>query len=129
MPDFSNMEFKKWILSSCHFERSEKSSIESKSLVSSTDLDLNPDLKQDTIYRKFERDEQHWRAEVEAKQAQKEQQKSGNSKIFDEKGAFWSEQARSYLSGNDAACERTIAPLSQKAEFSYAGDNGEILRP
>ena len=113
----------------CHFERSEKSSIESKSLVSSTDLDLNPDLKQDTIYRKFERDEQHWRAEVEAKQAQKEQQKRENSKIFDEKGAFWSEQARSYLSGNDAACERTIAPLSQKAEFSYAGGQWRDIAP
>ena len=44
----------------CHFERSEKSSIESNSLVSSTDLALNPDLKQDTIYRKFERDEKHF---------------------------------------------------------------------
>lgn len=33
---------------------------ESKSLVSSTDLDLNPDLKQDTIYRKFEREEKHF---------------------------------------------------------------------
>lgn len=33
---------------------------ESKSLVSSTDLALNPDLKQDTIYRKFERDEKHF---------------------------------------------------------------------
>ena len=113
----------------CHFERSEKSSIESKSLVSSTDLALNPDLKQDTIYRKFERDEQHWRAEVEAKQAQREQQKRENSKIFDEKGAFWSEQARSYLSGNDAACERTITPLSQKAEFSYAGGQWRDIAP
>ena len=33
---------------------------ESKSLVSSTDLALNPDLKQDTIYRKFEREEKHF---------------------------------------------------------------------
>lgn len=105
------------------------SNTESNSLVSQADLALNPDLKQDTIYRKFERDEQHWRAEVEAKQAQKEQQKSGNSKIFDEKGAFWSEQARSYLSGNDAACERTIAPLSQKAEFSYAGGQWRDIAP
>ncbi len=127
--DSSNMESQKVDSTPCHFERSEKSSIESKSLVSSTDLDLNPDLKQDTIYRKFEREEQHWRAEVEAKQAQKEQQKRENSKIFDEKGAFWSEQARSYLSGNDAACERTIAPLSQKAEFSYAGGQWRDIAP
>ena len=105
------------------------SNVESNSLVSQADLALNPDLKQDTIYRKFERDEQHWRAEVEAKQAQKEQQKRENSKIFDEKGAFWSEQARSYLSGNDAACERTIAPLSQKAEFSYAGGQWRDIAP
>ena len=105
------------------------SSMDSTSLVSSTDLALNPDLKQDIIYRKFEREEQHWRAEVEAKQAQKEQQKRGNSKIFDEKGAFWSEQARSYLSGNDAACEQTIAPLSQKAEFSYAGGQWRDIAP
>ena len=127
--DSSNMESQKVGSTPCHFERSEKSSIESKSLVSSTDLDLNPDLKQDTIYRKFERDEQHWRTEVEAKQAQKEQQKRESSKIFDEKGAFWSEQARSYLSGNDAACERTIAPLSQKAEFSYAGGQWRDIAP
>lgn len=105
------------------------SSMDSTSLVSSTDLALNPDLKQDTIYRKFEREEKHWRAEVEAKQAQREQQKRENSKIFDEKGAFWSEQARSYLSGNDAACERTIAPLSQKAEFSYAGGQWRDIAP
>ena len=127
--DSSNMESQKVDSTPCHFERSEKSSIESKSLVSSTDLALNPDLKQDTIYRKFERDEQHWRIEVEAKQAQREQQKRENSKIFDEKGAFWSEQARSYLSGNDAACERTIAPLSQKAEFSYAGGQWRDIAP
>lgn len=34
--------------------------IESSSLVSSRDLALNPDLKQDTIYRKFEREEKHF---------------------------------------------------------------------
>lgn len=36
------------------------SSAESKSLVSQADLALNPDLKQDTIYRKFEREEKHF---------------------------------------------------------------------
>ncbi|WP_110581657.1 saccharopine dehydrogenase family protein [Helicobacter cinaedi] len=105
------------------------SNVESNRLVSQADLALNPDLKQDTIYRKFEREEKHWRAEVETKEAQREQQKEGNSKIFDEKGVFWSEQARSYLSGNDAACERTITPLSQKAEFPYAGGQWRDIAP
>ena len=36
------------------------SNTESNSLVSQVDLALNPDLKQDTIYRKFERDEKHF---------------------------------------------------------------------
>lgn len=36
------------------------SNTESKSLVSQADLALNLDLKQDTIYRKFERDEKHF---------------------------------------------------------------------
>ena len=36
------------------------SNTKSKSLVSQADLALNPDLKQDTIYRKFERDEKHF---------------------------------------------------------------------
>ncbi|MGI0406538.1 saccharopine dehydrogenase family protein [Helicobacter himalayensis] len=33
------------------------------SLVSQTDLNLNPDLQQDTIYRKFEREEKHFKLE------------------------------------------------------------------
>ena len=117
------------------------SNVESNSLVSQADLALNPDLKQDTIYRKFEREEQHWRAEVEAKEAQREQQKEGNSKIFDENTNTRAEAVEminrgfqgggegSYLSGNDAACERTIAPLSQKAEFSYAGGQWRDIAP
>ena len=117
------------------------SNVESNSLVSQADLALNPDLKQDTIYRKFERDEKHWRAEVEAKQAQKEQQKRENSKIFDKNANIEAEVFEmrnrgfqgggegSYLSGNDAACERTIAPLSQKAEFSYAGGQWRDIAP
>lgn len=36
------------------------SNVESNNLVSQADLALNPDLKQDTIYRKFERDEKHF---------------------------------------------------------------------
>ncbi|MBD5166663.1 MAG: saccharopine dehydrogenase family protein [Helicobacter sp.] len=43
--------------SCCHSERSEES------LVSQTDLSLNPDLQQDTIYRKFERKEKHFSLE------------------------------------------------------------------
>ena len=43
--------------SCCHSERSEES------LVSQTDLNLNPDLQQDTIYRKFERAEKHFSLE------------------------------------------------------------------
>ena len=43
--------------SCCHSERSEES------LVSQTDLNLNPDLQQDTIYRKFEREEKHFALE------------------------------------------------------------------
>ena len=34
--------------------------VDSNSLVSQADLALNPDLKQDTIYRKFEREEKHF---------------------------------------------------------------------
>ena len=134
----------------CHFERSEKSSIESKSLVSSTDLDLNPDLKQDTIYRKFERDEKHWRAEVEAKQAQKEQQKRENSKIFDENANIEAEvfemrkQGKaevslvnrgfqgggegSYLSGNDRASNAESAIYRSKTT-RYAGGQWRDIAP
>lgn len=36
------------------------SNMDSTSLVSSIDLALNPDLQQDTIYRKFEREEKHF---------------------------------------------------------------------
>ena len=36
------------------------SNVESNNLVSQADLALNPDLKQDTIYRKFEREEKHF---------------------------------------------------------------------
>ena len=39
-----------------------------------------------------------------------------HSKICDDKSGLSSEQARSYLSGSDEACERRIADLSRKAE-------------
>ncbi|MDE7255630.1 MAG: saccharopine dehydrogenase family protein [Helicobacter sp.] len=41
------------------------------SLVSQTDLNLNPDLQQDTIYRKFERAEKHWTSEVQRKEEER----------------------------------------------------------
>ncbi|TLD81406.1 saccharopine dehydrogenase family protein [Helicobacter sp. MIT 11-5569] len=41
-------------------KNAKNSNMESKSLVSQTDLALNPDLQQDTIYRKFEREEKHF---------------------------------------------------------------------
>lgn len=51
--------------SCCHSGRSEES------LVSQADLSLNPDLQQDTIYRKFEREEKHWTSEVQRKEEER----------------------------------------------------------
>ena len=45
---------------------------------------------------------------------------SSNSKICDDKSGLSSEQARSYLSGSDEACECRIADLSRKAELPKA---------
>lgn len=116
------------------------SNTESNSLVSQADLALNPDLKQDTIYRKFERDEQHWRAEVEAKQAQREQQKRGNSKIFDENANIEAEVFEmrnrgfqgggegSYLSGNDRASNAESAIYRSKTT-RYAGGQWRDIAP
>ena len=113
---------------------------ESTSLVSSTDLALNPDLKQDTIYRKFEREEQHWRAEVEAKEAQREQQKRENSKIFDENANIEAEVFEmrnhgfqgggegSYLSGNDQASNAESAIYRSKTT-RYAGGQWRDIAP
>ena len=48
------------------------STSEARGWVDSTSLDsnlaLNPDLREDTIYRKFEREEKHWEAEVREKE-------------------------------------------------------------
>ncbi len=113
---------------------------ETKHLVSSTDLALNPDLKQDTIYRKFEREEQHWRAEVEAKEAQREQQKRENSKIFDENANIEAEVFEmrnhgfqgggegSYLSGNDQASNAESAIYRSKTT-RYAGGQWRDIAP
>ena len=116
------------------------SNTESNSLVSQADLALNPDLKQDTIYRKFEREEQHWRVEVEAKQAQREQQKRGNSKIFDENANIEAEVFEmrnrgfqgggegSYLSGNDRASNAESAIYRSKTT-RYAGGQWRDIAP
>lgn len=116
------------------------SSAESKSLVSQADLALNPDLKQDTIYRKFERDEQHWRAEVEAKEAQREQQKEGNSKIFDENTNTRAEAVEmrnrgfqgggegSYLSGSDRA-DNAESAIYRSKTTRYAGGQWRDIAP
>ncbi len=45
------------------FSQKDKPIEATHSLVSPTDLALNPDLKQDSIYRKFEREEKHFRLE------------------------------------------------------------------
>lgn len=116
------------------------SSAESNSLVSQADLALNPDLKQDTIYRKFERDEQHWRAEVEAKEAQREQQKEGNSKIFDENTNTRAEAVEmrnrgfqgggegSYLSGSDRA-DNAESAIYRSKTTRYAGGQWRDIAP
>ena len=116
------------------------SNTESNSLVSQADLALNPDLKQDTIYRKFERDEKHWRVEVEAKQAQREQQKRENSKIFDENANIEAEVFEmrnrgfqgggegSYLSGNDRASNAESAIYRSKTT-RYAGGQWRDIAP
>ena len=72
-------------------------------------LALNQDLKKDAIYRKFEREEKHWEAEV----AQKERERLARLVKADDKGGaaglsmnFEGCQARgegSYLEGNDQA--------------------------
>lgn len=73
--------------SCCHSERSEES------LVSQTDLNLNPDLQQDTIYRKFERNEKHFALEANTQDLR-------NESYF---GGEW----------------RDIAPLALMKEWDY----------
>ena len=73
--------------SCCHSERSEES------LVSQTDLNLNPDLQQDTIYRKFERAEKHFALE-------------SNTQDLKVEGYFGGEW-------------RDIAPLALMKEWNY----------
>ncbi len=114
--------------------------IESK-LVSNADLAINSDLKQDSIYRKFERDEQHWRAEVEQKQtkdsknelanekAEAENPAIRNSKILDEKCGLQGKSQESCLSGNDRSDFSPLPHLSPKAEFQYAGGEWRDVAP
>lgn len=72
---------------SCHSERREES------LISQTDLNLNPDLQQDTIYRKFERNEKHFALESNTQDLQ----------VVDYAGGQW----------------RDIAPLALMKEWDY----------
>ena len=119
-----------------------ESSLDSEANIESN-LALNPDLKKDSIYRKFEREEKHWEVEV----AQKERERLARLvKADDEGGAaglsmnFEGCQARgegSYLEGNDQAeCAdslksrdktthyvggqwRDVAPLALMKEWEY----------
>ncbi|WP_245945608.1 saccharopine dehydrogenase family protein [Helicobacter didelphidarum] len=72
-----------------------------------SNLALNPDLKQDTIYRKFEREERHWEAEVQAKEEAK----------FSKQSAI----SHSTLK-NENYCKgqwRDVAPLALMKEWDY----------
>ena len=119
-----------------------ESSLDSKENIESN-LALNPDLTKDSIYRKFEREEKHWEAEV----AQKERERLARLVKADDKGGaaglsmnFEGCQARgegSYLEGNDQAeCAdslksrdktthyvdgqwRDVAPLALMKEWEY----------
>lgn len=116
---------------------------ESKALVSQTDLALNPDLKQDSIYRKFEREERHWEQEV-AEKAEVKLAKRKMAQNTNEAGAslgdFKGYQVRSEGSlvglNNQAECVdslksvkevthycggmwRDIAPLALMKEWDY----------
>lgn len=71
-----------------------ESQADSKSpLVSQADLNLNPDLQQDTIYRKFEREEKHFALESNTQDLQ----------VVDYAGGHW----------------RDIAPLALMKEWDY----------
>lgn len=83
----SPFDSKKVHSANCHSERSEES------LVSQTDLNLNPDLQQDTIYRKFEREEKHFALESNTQDLRNE----------DYAGGQW----------------RDIAPLALMKEWDY----------
>lgn len=67
--------------------------VEYKNLVLETDLALNPDLKQDSIYRKFERDEKHFKLDSNTQ----------NLKVESYAGGQW----------------RDIAPLALMKEWNY----------
>lgn len=100
-----------------------KESLDSKtsSLVSPHDLLLNPDLKQDRIYRKFEREEQHWRAEVEKNEAESKSASNlgGDSKTLSKR----EEQSQGSLEGSD------FSSLSQNAKLSYCGGQWRDIAP
>lgn len=77
----------------CGAQDSESQADSESSLVSQTDLNLNPDLQQDTIYRKFERAEKHFALESNTQDLRNE----------DYAGGQW----------------RDIAPLALMKEWDY----------
>lgn len=77
----------------CGAQDSESQADSESSLVSQTDLNLNPDLQQDTIYRKFEREEKHFALESNTQDLRNE----------DYAGGQW----------------RDIAPLALMKEWDY----------
>lgn len=123
-----------------------KQNVESKNaqsqLVSNADLAINSDLKQDSIYRKFEREEQHWQVEVEQKQTKDSKNELANEKaeavemrncgfqvggegsllnINDRadnaESAIYRSNATRYFGGE----WRDIAPLALMKEWNYPG--------
>lgn len=94
-------------------------------IVSYIDLALNPDLKQDTIYRKFERREQHWRFEVE----KKEQNRISNKESQEQNSEIFSEKKQIFKSDSCSSTEikycggqwKDVAPLALMKEWDYIG--------
>ncbi|WP_307983566.1 saccharopine dehydrogenase family protein [uncultured Helicobacter sp.] len=128
---------------------------ENPTLVAESDLALNPDLQQDSIYRKFEREERHWEAEVrekerarlerESQKLQEDAESSANSKILSEKcGLKEDTQERSILkdksSQREAANEVHLGvrrseadlrrgDLGSKDKLQYAGGEWRDVAP
>ncbi|RDU58999.1 saccharopine dehydrogenase family protein [Helicobacter marmotae] len=97
----------------CGDSASKSQNADSKNLVSQRDLNLNPDLQEDTIYRKFEREERHWEQEV----AEKERARLAN--LNDQADSAESlksvKEATRYFGGE----WRDIAPLALMKEWDY----------
>lgn len=100
-------------IAECGDSASKMSNADSKNLVSQRDLNLNPDLQEDTIYRKFEREERHWEQEV----AEKERARLAN--LNDQADSAESlksvKEATRYFGGE----WRDIPPLALMKEWDY----------